>query len=266
MQIVESLMRRVSARVTPKLRRLRYELFDRQRVDGENQLARAHVFDPTLTDREIVADFGYSRAIVRWMHDRGDETLRLDYPLGPKSVVIDVGGYSGAWCDAIVRRYDCHVHIVEPIATYASAIAQRFSDNPKVKVHAIALSDRDGAALMSEDGQGSSLLRSTAGAGNVTQRDVVAFLDENGLADVDLIKINIEGGEYALLSRMIDAGVIGRFANFQIQFHDAVRIAEGVGRARKRIRAALKRSHALVWQYPFVWEGWARRAAGAARS
>lgn len=37
--------------------------------------------------------------------------------------------------------------------------------------------------------------------------------------DIGLMKINIEGGEYELLERMIELGIINKVKDIQIQFH-----------------------------------------------
>src|SRR5262245_42140527 len=44
----------------------------------------------------------------------GDMTLRMTYDLSPDSVVLDLGGYHGAWAVEIMARYCCHIHIFEP--------------------------------------------------------------------------------------------------------------------------------------------------------
>lgn len=70
---------------------------------------------------------------------------------------------------------------------------------------------------------------------------------------IDLMKINIEGGEYALLPHLIDTGVISRVRNIQIQFHEL-----DVDSAEKResIICALRKTHKRDWCYEFVWESW----------
>jgi hypothetical protein len=42
--------------------------------------------------------------------------------------------YAGDWCAAIVRRYDPHVHVFEPIAEFADLITKRFGNNRKLHV------------------------------------------------------------------------------------------------------------------------------------
>jgi FkbM family methyltransferase len=62
---------------------------------------------------------------------------------------------------------------------------------------------------------------------------------------VDLMKINIEGGEYELLEHMIRNGLVRRVRNISVQFHEDV-IPDAAARMA-RIHAALARTHRLTY-------------------
>jgi FkbM family methyltransferase len=258
-EIVKAPLRNMLNRGAPRMRRLRYNVLDRWRYDPHGEFGRPHVFDPSITDQQIVESFGYTRAIILWMRDQGDATLRVNYPLGPGSIVFDVGGFSGAWCAEIVRRYDAHVHVFEPVAKFATLIAERFAENRKVHVHPFGLSDRDETLVMGVAGQGSSVCYADGPRQEVAMRDISSFVSAKGITRIDLIKINIEGGEYSLLPRMIETGVIEMCEHLQVQFHEWIRPPGGAHRARRRIQERLRLSHELSYDYPFVWEGWQRR-------
>jgi hypothetical protein len=81
-------------------------------------------------------------------------------------------------------------------------------------------------------------------------------MDEIGIGEIDLMKINIEGGEYKLLDRMIETGLHLRCKRIRVQFHEWM--PESHARYQ-RIRAGLSRSHDLEWYYSFVWESWVRK-------
>ncbi len=198
----------------------------------------------------------FTRAHRRWVKDRGDETLRLDYPLSPDSLVLDVGGYRGEWTHRIVERYDPFVLIIEPVPTYAKWLRKRFHDNPKVEVFDFALAEKDDVAEFTLLEDGSSLFRNGGTRITVRCRDVVAFLAERGIGRIDLMKVNIEGGEYPLLDRMLDADLCRCCRDLQIQFHD---IFPGAGSWRQGIRERLAQTHALTYDYEFVWENWCLR-------
>jgi hypothetical protein len=87
-------------------------------------------------------------------------------------------------------------------------------------------------------------------------KDVSAFINSNEIGEIDLMKINIEGGEYDLLDRIVNTGVVKQIKNIQVQFHDFVPNAE---KRMPNIQEKLSLTHELTYQYLFVWENWKRK-------
>lgn len=193
----------------------------------------------------------------QWVRDRGDATLRLDYDLKPGSTVLDVGGYHGDFADAMQRKHRCAVYLFEPVGDFFRICERRFSACPQVQCFEYGLSDTDEEMFIARDDDASSTARrhDTHLREKIQLRDVAAALHDIGIAHVDLLKINIEGGEYDVLPRLIETGWIENIRFLQIQFHDFVPDATD---KRKAIRAQLARTHAQQWNYPFVWESWQR--------
>jgi FkbM family methyltransferase len=207
-----------------------------------------------VTHRDIHA------ARKRWSKLRGDQTLRLDYPLGPDSVVFDLGGYHGDFSQAIHERYGCSVYLFEPVKAYYDHCVARFRDTPRIRCFNFGLGDGNGTFHISDAGDGSSLYLDSPGqpAGTRAEiRDFHEFVLAQGVPRIDLIKINIEGGEYDVLPRMIQCGYIGKIGHLQIQFHDFIPDAP---RKRDAIRHDLARTHQEAWCFKFVWESWRPRA------
>jgi FkbM family methyltransferase len=194
-------------------------------------------------------------AVSLWLLDNPREEARYAYPLTPESVVFDVGGFRGEWSAEIVRRYDPYVHVFEPIPQFAGELADKFAHNAKVQVHAFGLGERDTQQVMAEIGDESSAFVASDRSVSVPFRDISTFVAERGIRGIDLLKMNIEGGEYPLLRRMIQTDLVSRCTDIQVQFHDFVPDAR---RQYAEIRAGLVRSHALTYEYPFVWENWRR--------
>lgn|GEM_PF-135387 len=203
-----------------------------------------------------VRDIHY-RSHQAWLKNEPDERIRYAYPLSPSSHVLDVGGFRGDFAARLVAEYGARVTVFEPIPQFAAIIRSRFSGDNRVELVEAALAERDGEAQFHLDDDASGAFGPQAGTLiNVRLIDVARFLEESPVREFDLAKLNIEGGEYALLERLVATGHIGRIKNLQIQFH------LNVPDARRRYRSLarqLRRTHLLVWRYPFVWEGWTRR-------
>lgn len=193
------------------------------------------------------------KRVVPWFRDNGDKTLRLNYDLNDKSVVFDLGGYEGQWASDIFSKYCCIVHVFEPVDEFYEKINLRFESNSKIFVHKFGLSGKNENVSICLDNDASSMFK---GEGKLTDIRIVKaldFINENNIRSIDLMKINIEGGEYDLLDHLLSSGFIENIKNLQIQFHDFVPNAQ---ERVEGIQEKLSETHFLVYQYPFVWENW----------
>jgi FkbM family methyltransferase len=204
------------------------------------------------------------RRVADWVAAGYDKTLRLDYDLGPSSVVLDAGGFEGQWASDVYARFRCRVHVFEPVREFAERIEERFARNPDITVHRVGLAGADGEGEIALHGVGSSLVADarpwavSAARERVRLVRAADFFAEHGLDRVDLLKVNIEGGEYELLEHLIESGLVSRIANIQVQFHDFVPDAD---RRRRELRAALRRTHEPTYEVEWVWESWALKAS-----
>jgi len=201
------------------------------------------------------------RAFRAWQAVSGDKTLRLEYPLDQRSVVLDVGGFEGQWASDIFARYLCRIHVFEPMRAFADAIARRFAANDRIKVHAVALGPAARRAELTIAADGSSLYMPGAQRVPIDVVTPEQVLAEEKIDDVSLMKINIEGAEYDLLDHMISTGLVRRIENIQVQFHSQLPEAE---RRMRDIQARLAETHHPTFQYRFVWESWRRTASASA--
>lgn len=194
------------------------------------------------------------KRVLPWFAMNGDKTLRLQYDLNPSSVVFDIGGYEGQWSSDIAAMYNCNIFIFEPVDEFAEKIKIRFAKNNKIHVfdHGLSGMDARKEIALAQDGS------STHKEGNkieIQLVDIVAFMKDNGIHEVDLMKINIEGDEYDLLDRLISSGKIKYIRNIQVQFHDFV---SGALERMNHIKMDLSKTHKTTYQYEFVWENWER--------
>lgn len=198
-------------------------------------------------------------SLQRWHAAAGDRTLRLNYQLERTDLVLDFGGFEGQWASDLYAMHRCRLCVFEPVVEYAAQIEERFRRNDDIRVFPFGL----GAATRSEtiyiSGAASSSYRRTSRSESIEIVDVEAWLADHAVDSVALAKINIEGGEFELLERLIESGSIAKIRDLQVQFHY---ISAESPRRMEAIQRALTATHEPVYQYRFVWEGWTRRTDG----
>ncbi len=192
--------------------------------------------------------------VRNWIRDKGDKVLRLNYDLNENSVVFDLGGYEGQWASDIYSKYRCKIYVFEPSGIYCKEIQNRFRKNSDIKVFQFGLSNRDSEEKLFMAANASSTLKATKGDFEIIKfKDFIGFVDSYGIDSIDLIKINIEGGEYDLLDYIIEKGYHLKIKNIQVQFHDFVPNYEN---RFLQIQKNLSVSHKITYQYKFLWENW----------
>lgn len=190
-----------------------------------------------------------------WWADGGDEALRFNYDLDENSVVLDLGGYDGQWAGELFSRYGCRIFVFEPVPAFAEKIRAKFEGNDKIEVLQYGLGASTRKETLHINANASSIYGKSGDVAEIRIIDARDWLGERKLERVHLAKLNIEGGEYELLERLIDIDLIGLIENIQVQFHD---IAPDSRSRMERIRQNLKKTHSPTYQYEFVWENWAR--------
>jgi hypothetical protein len=190
-----------------------------------------------------------------WFEDRGDETVALDWPIGPEALVWEIGGFAGRWAKQMVDKFDCRMEIFEPQDWAVERLSALFLGiKPKVHIYPYGLWvtnatlpmynwETDGCTLIEKAGE-------KVGHGNFV--DVYHF---SGDPDVDVCLMNIEGAEFALLPYMLGIGMMKKFKFFWCQFHPGL-AANGDERANRIFKGILNTHHKLWDYYPtaVAWE------------
>lgn len=191
--------------------------------------------------------------LQKWFKIRGDDTLRIDYPLNENSIVFDLGGYHGNWAEKIYEKYQCQIYIFEPIPKLCYDLIKKFQGKKKIKIFNFGVSDSDKFIEIALLNDGSSFYVESQNKISVQVVSLIRFLDENKIDNVDLIKINIEGDEFPVLKSLLDNARINIFTNIQVQFHQFMPNSVNL---RNLIRDRLISTHKLTYDYEFVWENW----------
>lgn len=184
------------------------------------------------------------------------EHMRFDnLPLTADSVVMDVGAHTGWATNEYWHRYKCNIHAFEPCERFRKELSHRFADNPKVRIYQYALGDKDGVIQMGVKGdQTGAFCKDPNDYEVMAVKDIVPVMD--GIGVVDVFTCNAEGGEYVILERLLDAGMISLLRHISVQMHTVVPNYEARCAA---IFKRLERTHEHVYGSPFVWDGFTLR-------
>ncbi|WP_122074309.1 FkbM family methyltransferase [Pseudophaeobacter sp. EL27] len=199
------------------------------------------------------------KAMKAWKADKASDSHLLTYDdLPDQPVVLDIGGYEGGWSDVVLAtRPSAIIHVFEPHPEFAKELRHKFSDNSNITIHECAIGSKPGQLELSDSADASSAFGAKPGQTYTAEvRSVADFFAASDLQEVDLVKINIEGGEYDLLPGLINDGLIDRIKRLQVQFH---LFDPSWSLQRDAIREKLEATHACVWCYTFVWEEWRRK-------
>ena len=201
----------------------------------------------------------YRAMVKQWYADGGDDRFRFDYDLDETSFVLDLGGYEGQWASDLYSRHRCRIAIFEPVARFARNIAARFRKNGDIAVFPCGLGASSRVETIYLHGASSSTEKKQAQSEQIEIVDVRHWFEEHNIEAVQLMKINIEGGEYELLDRLVTTGLISRIDDIQVQFHN---FTPDAAARMEQLQHAMRSTHTPTYQYRFVWENWRKNADG----
>jgi len=195
------------------------------------------------------------RFSIRAYHLDGAEALRYSGLPGPGALVLDLGAFEGDFAARCLAG-GAKVWAFEPVAPFVKGLSRRFKGEPKARLFNFGLAGRPQKLRMVLDGPATRPGAKDQGL-PVELKSAEAFFKAQRLGRAALLKINIEGGEFELLERLVQTPWIGRMQRLQIQFHPHV---AGAVERRRALRQALARTHRLEWDYPWIWESWKLKA------
>jgi len=183
------------------------------------------------------------------------EQRRYDYPeLTTYSWVIDIGAYKGEFAEKIINKYNCKVIGYEPIKSFFDDIQNKNIPNYTIYNYGVSDKNEDVEIVLQGDATSSNLSFTKESTVELCKHiDILNIIDEIP-NDIDLLKINIEGGEFKLLECLVDnPKYLKKIKNIQVQFHNFIPDCE---KRRDDIIKKLTKTHEQTWSYHFVWENW----------
>lgn len=160
----------------------------------------------------------------------------------------------------LASRFHCQIHLLDPSPTgKATWTKNKAAAGSKILFHPIALSGVDGNLSLgppADEVEGSfrSLPKSAMNCISVPARSAPSLMEEWGWDSIDLLKMDIEGGEFAVLDSLRDAEI--RVGQICVEFHHGRDFATTGKDSRKAILNLLRQGYRLVhhihWDHTFV--------------
>ena len=170
----------------------------------------------------------------------------FQYSLDKESVVFDVGGSRGDFTKYIREKFpQTGVHVFEPLSGFWKDIVVRFRMDTLVWPYDCALSDEDTERLISVSDNSTGFYGASTTTEMVKVRDIKNFILAFKLEYISLLKLNCEGEEYPILSRLMEMGWLPeKVKEIVVQFHHIPKFAE----KEKQIKEFLSQNYKTMHQ------------------
>ena len=192
---------------------------------------------------------------ARWfLYNR--EKLKYGMKFSSDGLILDIGSYLGEYSKKVLKKNPGMTFwLYEPIPEYYRTSLIKFKDRENVFVYQKAVSADGRDIRMQIDG-----LRSRQELD--TKTDVLKFVSISiqeifdSAAEIELLKMNIEGMEYECLNQLILSNSLTKARYLLIQFHN---FESGAEKKRNLVRKAIEKDFTNVFSYEWMWELWIRK-------
>jgi len=175
--------------------------------------------------------------------------------------IVEIGGNRGDDIDEFLKKHEeAVIFTFEPTPHFFGLLKSKYQDNPHVNVSNEGASDTSGEAEFIMDGFGSSGLQNTINGEHVKVQlsdvdDILTRVSQRIGSPPDVLSINCEGCEYAVMQRLIDKGWLGKIPFIQLSWHTPNQVNDRVAK-RCNIEKALRQSHDRIYSAKYGWTGW----------
>ncbi|XP_033755812.1 uncharacterized protein LOC117338561 [Pecten maximus] len=181
--------------------------------------------------------------------------------LNSNSFMIEAGGHQGLDANEFNSRYHPGVYVIlEPVAEFFEILKQKFKNSSNIVLYNFGVDVRNRTFLVNRGDDATSIFSKHKGNVKLQILAVSRFFEMLRISEkkVDLITLNCEGCEYAILDYLLSTNNIHQFRNIQFQSHRVPAVCHPV----KRFcwyQELLPKTHKLVFQHKFWWESWTEK-------
>lgn len=194
----------------------------------------------------------FNNNVSQFFNTGGDNAWLYNFNIDSKSIVFDLGGFEGEYYTKIVKLYNPTVHVFEPVKSFY----EKLPIFDKVTLNNSALGNQDIDFEIYIDGNCSTSFERKGSPEVCKKISIKNYLNLNEIKKINLLKINIEGGEYEVLETLIDLDFIKNIDYILVQFHN---LSTNPIERRENILNQILKTHDKKFDFPFVWECFQKR-------
>jgi len=175
-------------------------------------------------------------------------------------VIVDIGGNNGDDVNLFIKNNpDAQIFTFEPIPRYFQDLQVKFNGT-KVSVNNYGISDANAQREFVIDGAGTTGLDHNVQGEHVqvSLRDideVLTWVQKQTGQVPDMLNMNCEGCEYAVMQRMAEKGWLEKIRFIQLSWHIAEDVQDRVGK-RCSVEERLWQTHKPMFKSIYGWVGW----------
>lgn len=160
---------------------------------------------------------------LRWLAARLEDV--------PEPVIFDVGANVGEYSATALKAFDgrCRIHGFEPSGAAFQKATDRHAGNAQVRLNRVAISQGEGEATLRTSDPGASIASlepldhpvrafDSRHDETVPTTTIDAYCEREGIAEIHLLKMDIEGHELAALQGAAKLLANGRIRFIQFEF------------------------------------------------
>ena len=171
------------------------------------------------------------QAAAEFHHEWDRLAVEWDGVLHKHSIVIECGSFKGRWALQIARRYRPYLYCFEP-QEWAAATTKTVLDRERLDCMVLPF------GLWSKDEALPFFNQGTDGCTGGEMREIGRALGNLGIESIDLMLINIEGGEYTLIPHMFKQNIFPQ--RLMVQFHEG---------EYDNLRELIEQHYTILWDY-----------------
>ena len=195
-----------------------------------------------------------TKEFLQFNSDGGDDVIFKNIILNKDSVIIDGGGFNGEFTDEILKKKFHKIYIYEPDPNFFNDLIKKYKFEKKIEILNLALFNKEKIITLSENSNASSIMENSEDGTKVKAVDTSKEFKK--YKNIDLLKLNIEGAEYDVISGLIETQELNKVKYLLVQFHKEHDLD---GSKFEKINLEILKNYNIVFNYKYVWSLYIRK-------